>query len=176
MGLSRGAQNTAPAVSGKGDARSRRAEPGCLVGFEPLLGDELRVVAAPCLRVVALGHDVRGFLSAVDRDEAPDVPEARPSLLAVSRVAYRPVLTDLAPWQQRALASCGCPRTVVALAEEVAAASGEDRGAALADLLLWLPTAEGLGMVSLTRNGPAGGALRRSLPWRTCTSWKRLGS
>ncbi|APR78628.1 Hypothetical protein A7982_03975 [Minicystis rosea] len=117
--------------------------------------DELRVVAAPCLRVVALGHDVRGFLSAVDRGEAPAVPEARPSLLAVSRVAYRLVLADLAPWQQRALASCGSPRSVVALAEEVAAASGEDRGAALADLLLWLPTAEGLGMVSLTRNGPA---------------------
>jgi hypothetical protein len=127
-----------------------------VTGFEPLLRGELCVVAAPCVRVVALGHDVRGFLSAVDRGEVPAVPEARPSLLAVSRVAYRLVLTDLAPWQQRALASCGSPRAVVALAEEVAAASGEEGSAALADLLLWLPTAEGLGMVSLTRNGPAG--------------------
>lgn len=126
-----------------------------VAGFEPLLQEELCVVAAPCLRVTALGHDVRGFLSAVDRGEAPAVPEARPSLLAVSRVAYRPVLTDLAPWQGRALASCGSPRPLVALAEEVAAASGEDTGAALADLLLWLATAEGLGMVSLTRAGHA---------------------
>jgi hypothetical protein len=123
-----------------------------VTGFEPLLRDDLRVMAAPCVRVVALGHDVRGFLSAVDRGEAPAVPEARPSLLAVSRVAYRPVLTDLAPWQRRALASCSSPRPVVALAEEVAAASGEEGSAALADLLLWLPAAEGLGMVLLTQS------------------------
>src|SRR5579871_5997895 len=78
-----------------------------IAGLGPLLRDELCVVAAPCLRVAELTHDVRGFLSAVDRGEAPAVPEARPSLLAVSRVAYRLVLTDLAPWQRRALASCG---------------------------------------------------------------------
>lgn len=122
-----------------------------VTGFSPLLRNELYVVAAPCLRVAALGHDVRGFLSAVDRGEAPALPEARPSLLAVSRVAYRPVLADVAPWQRRALASCGSPRPLVALAGEVAAATGEDNRAALVDLLLWLPTAEGLGMVSLTR-------------------------
>jgi len=135
-----------------------------VAGLAPLLRDELCIVAAPCLRVAELGHDVRGFLSAVDRGEAPAVPEVRASLLAVSRVAYRLVLTDLAPWQRRALASCGSPRPVVVVAEEIAAASGEDMGAALAALLLWLPTAEGLGMVSRTtlasdarsRVGPGG--------------------
>lgn len=126
-----------------------------VTGFAPLLQEDLCVVAAPCLRVTALEHDVRGFLSAVDRGEAPAVPEARPSLLAVSRVAYRLVLTELVPWQRRALASCSSPRPVVALAEENAATSGEDMGAALAALLLWLPMAEGLGMVTLTRAGHA---------------------
>ncbi len=122
-----------------------------VAGLGPLLRDELGIVAAPCLRVAELGHDVRGFLSAVDRGEAPAVPEERASLLAVSRVAYRLVLTNLAPWQRRALASCSSPRPVVVVAEEMAAASGEDMGSALAALLLWLPTAEGLGMVGITR-------------------------
>ncbi len=95
----------------------------------------------------------------------PSVPEARPSLLAVSRAAYRPVLTELAPWQRRALVCCGSPRPLVALAEEVAVASGEDRGAALADLLLWLPTAQGLGMVSVIRSSPRAQSLvARQLP------------
>lgn len=124
-----------------------------VTGVGPLLGGNPLVVVAPCLRIIELGHDVRGFLSAVDRGEAPSVPEARPSLLAVSRAAYRPVLTELAPWQRRALVCCGSPRPLVALAEEVAVASGEDRGAALADLLLWLPTAQGLGMVSVIGSG-----------------------
>src|SRR5262249_17047702 len=41
-----------------------RAEP---VGIALLLGEGVRIAAAPCLRVVTLGHDVREFLSAVDR-------------------------------------------------------------------------------------------------------------
>ena len=125
-------------------------------GLDLLLGEEVRVTVTPCLRRVDLSHDVRAFLAAVDRGEAPVTPEARPVHLAVSRVDYRIAWTELVPWQQRALDGCRGPRALPALAEEIAAASGEDRGAALADLIVWLPVAEGRGLVSVSRGqGPS---------------------
>ena len=119
-------------------------------GVDLLLGEEVRVAVTPCLRRMDLAHDVREFLASVDRGEAPSRPEARPVHLAVSRVDYRIVWTELSLWQQRALSGCGAPRSLPELAEEVAAASGQERGATLADLLVWLPVAEGRGLVSVT--------------------------
>lgn len=119
--------------------------------LELLAGDaELR--AAPCLRLVSLSHDVRAFVAAVDHQHGapagplPPVP-ARPVLLAVSRVAFRPLLTELSPWQYQALSRCAERRSIAGLAGEVAAAGGEGRGAVLAELALWLPVARSLGMI-----------------------------
>jgi hypothetical protein len=124
------------------------AEPG-FNALGVLFGDERLVAATPCLRVVELEHDVRGFVAAVERGEPPEKPAPRPTWIAVSRFDYRLASTEIAPWQQRALAACRSPRAAVEIAQELAAASGEDRGATLADLLLWLPVAGGLGMVTL---------------------------
>ena len=71
-------------------------------------------------------------------------------MLAVSRVDYRPTLTELLPWQAQALAGCGCPRRLGALAEDTGAMGGQSTGAVLADLMLWLPAAQGLGLVAVT--------------------------
>jgi hypothetical protein len=122
-----------------------------VTGFEPLFGDDLEVAVPSCLRIVELGHDVRGFLSAVDRGEAPSVPQPRPCILGVSRVDFRPVVTELTHWQRRTLAVFSIGRPVGAVADLVASELGESAGSVLADLWLWLPIAQGLGLLRARR-------------------------
>jgi hypothetical protein len=136
----------------RGTERDDRPGPP-LTGLEVLLGEDVQVVVTPCLRTLDLAHDVRGFLAAVDRAEPPVAPDPRATYLAVSRVAYRILWTELSPFQREVLVACPAPRALPALAVDVAAELGLTSGAALADLALWLPVAEGLGLVSLRRAG-----------------------
>jgi hypothetical protein len=107
------------------------------------------VTAAPCLRLTETRHDVRAFLAAVGRGEPPQAPPEKRTLLAVSRVDFRPTLTPLHEWQWAALACCDTPRPVSELAAVLAARRGESEGAVRADLALWLPVAREQGLVKL---------------------------
>lgn len=114
-----------------------------------LLGAEVVVATAPCLRLVETGHDVRAFLAAVARGEPPEAPPAERMLLAVSRVDFHPSMTPLRDWQWVALECCATPRRLPELASMLAARFGEAEGAVLADLSLWLPNAREQGLVAL---------------------------
>jgi hypothetical protein len=116
---------------------------------ELLLGTEVVVSAAPCLRITETRHDVRDFLAAMDRGEPPEPPPEERTLLAVSRVDFRPTLTPLHDWQREALACCDTPRPLSELAARLAALRGESEGAVRADLALWLPVAREQGLVNL---------------------------
>ncbi|HEX3766069.1 MAG TPA: DNA-binding domain-containing protein [Kofleriaceae bacterium] len=117
--------------------------PGALLGAER----ERQLVAAPCLRLVELEHDPRPFLAAVDRGEPPGAPEPRRMSLAISRFEYRITMTETAAWQHQVLMACRTPCSLAALVDRAAPDHGADRGAALAALLVWLPVAEGLGLI-----------------------------
>lgn len=139
--------------------------------LELLVGDR-EIQTAANVRLLSLSHDVRGFLAAVDtrgRTGAldggatpaplPSVP-ARKVLLAVSQVAFRPVITELAPWQHDLLSRARTGGTIAEIAldltpDEGAATSGDGGHATLADLALWLPAARSLGMIDYkeTKNG-----------------------
>jgi hypothetical protein len=118
-------------------------------GFDLLLSEQLHICVTPCLRVVMLEHDVRPFLAAIDRGEVAAVPEPREMSLAVSRVNYRITWTEVCAWQRDALSSSRKPRPLLALARELGQAVGQEPGAMLAELLVWLPVAAELGMLSL---------------------------
>lgn len=129
-----------------------------------LLAGDREIVTAGSVRLLSLSHDVRGFLAAVDsrgrtgalgggEREAPlpKVP-VRKVLLAVSRVALRPVLTELLPWQYDLLTRARKRATIAELAQgpapdEGAPISADGGSATLADLALWLPAARALGMM-----------------------------
>lgn len=156
-GPRRAAHPSDPPDEGSGHAPE---EPSML---ELLAGDR-EIETAGSVRLLSLSHDVRGFLAAVDsrgRTGAlgggeggaplPKVP-ARKVLLAVSRVAYRPVLTELDPWQYDLLTRARKRATIAELAhgpapDEGAPISADGGSATLADLALWLPAARALGMM-----------------------------
>jgi len=118
--------------------------------YELLLGTGFVVALAPCLRRVESRHDVRAFLSAVDRGEPPELPQAQRMSLAISRRDFRPTMTPLSSWQQVALECCATPRPLPELAMTLAARLGQTEGTVLADLSLWLPVAQEQGLVTLT--------------------------
>jgi hypothetical protein len=117
--------------------------------YDLLLDTERVITRAPCLRLVECRHDVRAFLSAVDRDEPPGAPPAQKTLLAVSRMDFHPTLTPLEEWQRAALELCETPRPLRELSATLATELGEDEGATLADLSLWLPLARQQGLFML---------------------------
>jgi hypothetical protein len=123
-------------------------EPARLHGdFDALFGEELIVAATPCLRVVTAAHDVRAFIAAVDVGAAPETPGPKRVELAISRVEYRPVLSELSPWQALALRFAAEALPLHRLAAEVASVTNQSVGTLLADLVLWLPIAESFGML-----------------------------
>jgi len=56
---------------------------------------------APCLRLLEASYPVHDYLQAVRAGETPRTPDARPALLALTRVHYRLATRELAPvqWQ-----------------------------------------------------------------------------
>jgi hypothetical protein len=117
--------------------------------YELLLGAEVVVATAPCLRLAETRHDVRAFLAAVERGEPPEAPPAERLLLAVSRVDFHLTMTPLRDWQRVALECCAMPRSLPELASTLAGRLGEAEGAVRADLALWLPLAREQGLMTL---------------------------
>ncbi len=130
-------------------------EPG--FELELVFGGRRRIRRAQNVRLVTLETDVRPFLRAVDAgvsaldDTLAALAQPRAAApatrLAVSAVAHRPLFNELSDWQYRALASAEHALCVVELSAMIASAG--DDGAALADLLLWLPSAVALGLIAL---------------------------
>ena len=119
--------------------------------FDILLRRDVQLAAPPCLRTLELAHDVRPFLAAVDRGEAPPMLEARATHLAVSRVQYRILWTELSAFQRDVLVACRTPVSLSTVAGQLPCAAEIDHAAVLADLMLWLPVAEGLGLLAAHR-------------------------
>ncbi|HEY6877154.1 MAG TPA: DNA-binding domain-containing protein [Polyangiales bacterium] len=115
-----------------------------------MVSEQILVSTPSCLRIVRLDHDVRAFLRAVDHGVDPVRPEPERTVLGVSRVDYRIVLTDLLGWQAQALEQCRTPRSLFELAQNLAERAGETCGAMLAELMVWLPSATASGLLSTT--------------------------
>lgn len=111
-------------------------------------GARLRLPEA--VRLLRLDFDFSPLIAAADRGEAPLMPEAVETRVAVSRSGWRVRVQPLDALHFRfleALPRCG--GAVHAAAAAAADATGTRSGAFLADLALWLPLAGAAGLVAL---------------------------
>lgn len=134
------------------------------VGVERLAGPPLaadllltpgaRLRRPDTVRLLTLGFDPGPLLAAVDRGGPIDPPPPCPTLVAVARGRYRVAVHTLPPWRHAWLEALGDEEwgedgaDVHAAAARAAQASGRETGAVIADLVLWLPVASGLGLVA----------------------------
>jgi hypothetical protein len=135
-------------------AEVQRAEglerrPGLPLMADAALLPGLRLKLPDSVRLLRLGFDLLPLVEAADQGGKAVVPEPRESLIAVARSLYRVRLHRLEPWHHAWLEAIGTEGAEVHEAAAAAAhASGRDGGALLADLVLWLPAAASLGLVT----------------------------
>lgn len=77
---------------------------------------ELTLRPAPCLRLATTRYPVHGYAAAVTRGEAPQLPRAQPTVLAVHRRRYTVLVTELSPPADRLLAALLDGETVTSAA------------------------------------------------------------
>lgn len=120
----------------------------------PLMADAamlpgLRLKLPDSVRLLRLDFDLLPLIEASDRGGKAVVPERGESLIAVARSLYRVRLHRLEPWHHAWLEALGPDGAEVHEAAAAAARiSGRDCGVLLADLVLWLPAAASVGLVT----------------------------
>ena len=135
-----------------------RAEVGRAEGVERLAVAPLTAAAAmlpgvrlrlpDSVRLVSCAFDLVPLIEASERGGAAVVPEAAPGWFAVSRSRWRVRLHRLERWQFHWLEALGADGgDVHEAARAAASASGQDGGAVLAELALWLPSAGQAGLI-----------------------------
>jgi len=131
----------------RAEGPERRADPPLMADAAMLPG--LRLKLPDSVRLLRLGFDLLPLIEAADRGGKAVVPKAGESLIAVARSRYRVRLHALEPWHHAWLEALGPDGAEVHEAAAAAArASGRDGGALLADLVLWLPAAASVGLVT----------------------------
>jgi hypothetical protein len=109
----------------------------------------LRMRLPGSVRLLRLEFDLLPLIEACESGGGAVVPEAGQCLIAVARNGYRVRQHRLEPWQYCWLEALGAEGAeAYAAAARAARLSGRDCGALLADLILWLPAAEALGLAA----------------------------
>jgi hypothetical protein len=117
--------------------------------FSPLaiFSEDVRLEATPCLRLLELKFPLVDFLRRVDEGERPEPPLARISFAALGRSNYRLHMEEVTHWQFVFLKACEQPLSLYTAAQRAALESGKEPAAVLAELVVWLPVAIGLGFL-----------------------------
>jgi hypothetical protein len=112
---------------GPGTERGGALDPAGLASVPPDSWGELRLIAAPCLRLLAFEHPVSDFWGERKNDAEPAVPEPARIWLAISRRDFVVERHDLSPAQFAVLHSiAGGAPLADALEAGAAAAPAED--------------------------------------------------
>lgn len=107
------------------------------------------------VRLLRLDFDFLPTLAAAANEKRPDMPDARETLVAVSRRHYRVVTQPLTPSRFAWLEALGPDGAdVQGAVVRAAEASGQSVGATTADLFLWMPIAAQAGLVTQVAAGP----------------------
>ncbi|WP_165185485.1 DNA-binding domain-containing protein [Caulobacter soli] len=123
---------------------------GPVLAADLLLTPGARLRRPDSVRLLTLGFDPGPLLAAVDRGGPIDPPPPCPTPVAVARSRWRVAVHALPVWRYAWLEALGEEGADVHVAAARAAqASGRETGAVIADLALWLPTAAGLGLVTI---------------------------
>jgi hypothetical protein len=136
----------ARAEAQRAEGIERRADPALGAAA---LAPGFRLALPDSVWLLRLDFDFIPLIEATGRGEPALVPEAREALIAVSRSDYRVRVRGLQPWQYAWLEALGREGADVHVAAATAAAAGGRAvGATLADLILWLPGAAQMGLVT----------------------------
>lgn len=131
----------------RAEGLERRTGPPLMADAAMLPGLKLKLPDS--VRLLRPGFDLLPLIEAADRGGKAVMPEAGESQVAVARSLYRVRLHRLEPWHHAWLEALGPEGAEVHEAAAAAArASGRDGGALLADLVLWLPAAASVGLVT----------------------------
>lgn len=122
----------------------RKAEP--LSPFA-IFGEEVRLEATPCLRLLKLKFPLIDFLTRSDMGERPELPAPRVSFVAIGRSRYQIHLEEISHWQFAFLKASEHPVSLYAATQSAALESGIEAAALLAELFVWLPLAIELGFL-----------------------------
>ena len=106
--------------------------------FSPfdVLGQDVKVQATPCLRLLELKFSLVDFFQ-----EDHNQPQRRRSLVAIGRYDYDVNVKEVELWQFEFLRVCESPVSAHVAARQAAEESGTEPSFVLAHLVLWLPIA-----------------------------------
>jgi hypothetical protein len=124
-------------------------DPPSMEPFSPLaiFSESIVLQATPCLRLLKLKFPLVDFLRKSDRNERPEPPPPETSFVALGRSNYRLHMEEVTPWQFALLKACEHPSPLPVAASRAAEESGKETAFVLAELVVWLPVALGLGFV-----------------------------
>lgn len=112
-----------------------------------VLREERIIQTPPCLRLLEQQFPLIEFFRSVAQGENPEPPARRISRVAVTRVDYRIQMIELSHWQYGFLQACRDPISVPAAAAMAAKQCDRPVSKILADLMIWLPVADGAGLI-----------------------------
>lgn len=122
--------------------------------FDLMMGRPLCLSVPPCLRLLQLELPLLAFWEGISQGgEVPAAPAPACSYVAVTRMHYRVTLQNLEAWQYhflRALDTGAAPGATPTSQQAIASAAahgGLPIEQVLAQLMLWLPVAESVGLV-----------------------------
>jgi hypothetical protein len=125
-----------------------RAEEGA--GNEmPYLFNTTTIYTSPCLKLLTLQFPLVDFIQHVYNDLEPEVPFKQDSFICICRKNYRVNFHELEVWQWYFLNALQNKTNYMAAVIDTANACKVATDTIMADLILWIPVAIGLGYVYL---------------------------
>lgn len=112
-----------------------------------IFSETIMLQATPCLRLLKLKFPLVDFLRRSDRNERPEPPSPQASSVALGRSNYHIHMEEVSPWQFALLKACEQPVPLHLAASRAAEESGKETAFVLAELVVWLPVALGLGFL-----------------------------
>lgn len=105
------------------------------------------VKISPCLTLIKTHFPVVDFITGVNRGYEPEIPGKKDCYIAVCRKNYRVNIRELEIWQWNFLEFLQESGSYTSALDEASKHSNVIPGKLMADLMLWLPLAEGLGYI-----------------------------
>lgn len=124
------------------------------VAIEDILWQPHNIIIStpPCLRLLELKFPLKRFFEAVLKEESYNLPELKPTYIAVSRKHYRITMQELTDWQYHFLLSCKEPVSLMEAIGITARKCDTTASELMADLYIWLPLFQDSVLVTLTNS------------------------
>jgi hypothetical protein len=105
-----------------------------------IFGQDLKVQATPCLRLLELKFSLVDFFQETDQNPSPQ-PDRRLSYVALGRSNYCVHVKEIELWQFAFLRACECSISAYVAGRWAAEQSSKEPSFVLAQLVVWLPVA-----------------------------------